>query len=78
MVKQGYCNWCHRPVYAKSVYNLKTFWNRQLEGYPICKKCLGSFKAGKQTTNNQDRERLGLKPEVKVKKVDLDKWLKVP
>jgi len=72
--KQANCYWCTADILADSVYQVKTFWNRQNEGYPIYSKCLGSFKEGNQLTENQRRERLGLKPEIKEKK-GLDKWL---
>jgi hypothetical protein len=76
--KQAECHWCTEEIFSESVYNIKCFWNRTLEGRPICDKCLGSFKYGKQTTNAEDRIKLGLKSEVPTVQENrgLDKWLR--
>ena len=45
---QAYCYWCTDPIYADKVDDVKCFWNSKKKGRPICDKCLGNFRAGKQ------------------------------
>ena len=65
-------------IFEDSVYNVKYFWNRGLNGSPICSDCLGDFKSGDITSYNYKREKLGLKPErIELKQEKgLDQWLK--
>jgi len=73
--KQANCYWCTSDIVADSVYQVKTywyctiidimgksFWNKGDYGFPICDKCLGSFKYGRLKT-------------ITIEKKGLDKWL---
>jgi hypothetical protein len=73
---QASCHWCNADIYEMHLDNVKSFWNDNYIGYPICDDCYDGLETNGRI-NEFKKEFIEMldRAILKGKGCTLDKWI---